>query len=119
MREETRQRLRAQDEAFARDPQVQALRRVFAALERAQGEYLARAGVDPLEPALRRWRARTRALFTRLWGQALARGLAQEPEEAAELYLACLARVLEREGVEAPEVELPAELARLMREVLP
>jgi hypothetical protein len=35
------------------------------------------------------------------------------------LYLACLARVLEREGVEAPEVELPAELARLMREVLP
>lgn len=106
---------------FGADPSVRALRQVFAALETAQGELLARLGVSPLEPDLRAWRQRARGLFEAAWPRAAAQGLVKGPDEAARLYLLALGRSMALAGRPAAPGVLPGDpaLARLLEEPRP
>jgi hypothetical protein len=101
----------SQGDAWGADPSVRALREVFAALEEASAGLLARLGVDPLDPRLRPWRARARALFEAAWPRAMAQGLARRPQEAASLYLLALGRALAESKVALPPGNLPAQPA--------
>ena len=89
---------RQADDPWACDPQVRAMRSIFAALEESQAEFLDRLGLAPWEPRLRAWRRRARRRFQAVWPRALERGLARNPQDAAGLYLRCLARSLEAAG---------------------
>ncbi len=108
----------SQPDTFGADPSVRALRQVFAALEAAQAELLARADISPLEPGLRAWRERARELFEAAWPRAAARGLVSNPEQAARLYLLALGRALAAAGRPVAPGLLPADpaLARLLEE---
>jgi len=99
----------SQPDDWGRDPQVQALRRVFAALERAGKELLAAAGVEPWDPRLRAWREAARRRFQEAWPRALEQGLAREPQAAARLYALGLASVLAHEGLAAPLAAQPGD----------
>lgn len=108
------------DDPWACDPQVRAMRSIFAALEKAQAGFLDQLGLDPWDPRLRAWRSRARRRFRAVWPRVLERGLARDPEGAAGLYLRCLARSLESDGAAPPDAApLDEELDNLLREMLP
>ena len=94
---------------WGRDPQVQRMRLVFAALEESQAGLLKGLGLAWGDPRLAPARSEARACFARAWPRALGRGLAREPGEAAQLYLCCLARGLSRQGVNPPPELLPKD----------
>ena len=107
-----------QHDPFGADPSVRALRRVFAALEAAQADFLARAGIPSLEPGLRAWREGALRRFQAAWPRAAAQGLVSGPEQAARLYLLALGRAMAAAGRAAPAELLPSEpgLERLLEE---
>jgi hypothetical protein len=110
----------ADDDAWGRDPQVRYMRTVFAAIERAQKEFLRALGVSPVDPRLRRFRDVALALFERSWVAAMRRGMETGDDSAAAIYILCLARALSMKGVEVPDASLPGngELKKLVDEVL-
>ena len=93
---------------WGRDPQVRAMRFIFAALEQAQEAFLSQAGIDPWMQSLDRIRFRARDWFERAWPMALERGQAREPDQASALYLLCLKQALLAEGID-PAPSLPPE----------
>ncbi|MEW5913046.1 MAG: hypothetical protein AB1814_10850 [Thermodesulfobacteriota bacterium] len=106
---------------WGRDPQVQALRRVFAALEQAEAELLNAAGLGPWDPRLRAWREQARQRFMAAWPRALGQGLARQPQAAGRLYALGLAGLLAQAGVAAPLAAQPGDegLAAALREAGP
>ncbi|MBU4563408.1 MAG: hypothetical protein KMY53_06995 [Desulfarculus sp.] len=109
----------SQPDTFGADPSVRAMRRVFAAVEAAQAELLARLGVSALDPELRAWREGALRLFQAAWPRAAAQGLVRGPEQAARLYLLALGRALASAGRPVPPGELPVDpdLERVLGEV--
>jgi hypothetical protein len=87
---------------FGRDPSVQAMRRTFGAMEKAQRKLLEAAALPMLDRRLRVWREQALKLFEQAWGRAQRRGLVGSEEDVASLYLICLARILERGRVILP-----------------
>ncbi|BEQ16404.1 hypothetical protein [Desulfoferula mesophila] len=110
-----------QPDTFGHDPGVRAMRGVFAALEAAQADLLARLGISLWEPELRPWRERARRLFEAAWPRAASQGLVSGPEQAARLYLLALGRVLTEAGRAVPTGALPVDpaLARVLTEAAP
>ncbi|MCB2191902.1 MAG: hypothetical protein KQI62_10070 [Deltaproteobacteria bacterium] len=110
-----------QPDAFGHDPSVRAMRQVFAAMEAAQAELLARMGIAPLEPELRAWREKALRLFEPAWPRAAAQGLVSGPEQAARLYLLALGRAMAQAGRPVPPEQLPSapELERMLGEAAP
>ncbi|HOD76351.1 MAG: hypothetical protein GXX82_01020 [Syntrophorhabdus sp.] len=108
------------DDTWGRDSQVRYMRTVFAAIERAQKEFLRTVGVSPVDPRLRRFREVALALFERSWVAAMRRGVETGDDSAAAMYIFCLARALSMKGVEVPPASLPGNdrLKRLVDEVL-
>jgi predicted trehalose synthase len=94
------------------------MRTVFAAIERAQKEFLRALGVSPVDPRLRRFRDVALALFERSWVAAMRRGMETGDDSAAAIYILCLARALSMK--EVPDASLPGngELKKLVDEVL-
>jgi len=84
---------------WGRDPHVQAMRRIFAGIEKAEAYFLKSAGVSSLDERLRCWRQATLTHFERIWRRAVRSGVRLTDNEVAALYVACLTRVIEREGV--------------------
>lgn len=96
------------EDQFGGDPQVQYLRRVFAQIEKGQGELLERLGVSPSDYRLRRVREGTLRLFEKAWTEAARRGdLALKEDEIAILYLHCLARILAGNRIAVPAGAVP------------
>jgi hypothetical protein len=96
-----------QDE-WGHDPSVQSMRRVFSSMEEAQRELLSCLNISVLDRRLRRSREQALELFERTWFKATRRGMMGE-EDAAPLYLHCLAQSLRSTGVEVPEELLPRD----------
>ncbi|HVN96283.1 MAG TPA: hypothetical protein VMT62_07640 [Syntrophorhabdaceae bacterium] len=94
-------------DAFGHDPQVQYMRRVFARMEIAQKTLLARIGVEPLDERLRNLREVTLGLFEKTWITAMRKGIIENEEDAALLYLHCLHHTLLTSGIEAPSDAIP------------
>jgi len=106
---------------WGRDPGVRMMRAVFNAMEEAQNRMLEALAIGPMDPRLRRWREVSLGLWERCWGSMVHSGAQDAHEKASGLYLACLSRVLGRDGVAVPEGLIPkdGEVEKVMREVLP
>ena len=91
----------SQDE-WGHDPSVQMMRRVFAQMEGTQKDLLECLKLSPLDERLRRVRELARNLFEQAWPRAQQKGLTQNEEDAAKLYLHCLVKMLNWEGIKTP-----------------
>lgn len=111
----------AQADEWGRDPSVRAMRRVFAAMEEAQGGLITNLGLSPFDQRLRRWRERALAAFDASWARSARAGLELSEAEAGTLYVLCLEKIMSREGVEVPSERLPRSerLQKILREVFP
>jgi len=107
----------AEDE-WERDPGVLFMRRAFAAIEIRQGEFLGRLNIHWTDRGLRSARSMALHLFERTWAGAAKCGLRLGEEDAADLYVHCLAKVLHTRGIKAPAASLPRNdvIKRLMEE---
>ena len=92
---------------WGRDPSVRAMRRMFAAMEKAQKEFLKNLGLSPFDPRMRRWRERALAAFEASWARSASSGVELDESEAGALYVHCLGKIMTREGVDVPAEILP------------
>jgi hypothetical protein len=90
---------------WGRDPSVRAMRRVFAAMEEAQKEFIRKVGLSPFDPRLRRWRERALVAFEASWVRAARGGIELSETEAGALYVQCLGKIMTKEGMNVlPEI---------------
>jgi hypothetical protein len=110
-----------QVDEWGRDPSVQAMRRVFAAMEAAQREFIKKGGLSPFDPRMRRWRERALAAFDAAWARTVRAGVQLSETEVGTLYVHCLGKIVSREGVDVPVEMLPRDekIVKLLREVVP
>jgi hypothetical protein len=111
---------RGSDE-WGRDPAVLAMRRVFAAMEAAQKEFIRSLDLSPFDPRMRRWRERALAAFDASWARTARTRAELSETEAGALYIHCLGRIMTREGMEVPPEILPGseKLQKILKEVFP
>jgi hypothetical protein len=111
----------ARPDEWGGDPSVRAMRRVFAAMEAAQKEFIANLGLSPFDSRLRRWRERTLAAFDSSWARAAGAGVELSEEDAGALYVRCLGKILTREGMDVPSEVFPKseKIEKILREVFP
>jgi len=95
-----------QDE-WGRDPSVRMMRRVFAQMEVFQKDLLERLKISPFDDRLRLGREGARDLFERVWPMAAKRNITRSEEDAAILYVYCLAKFLKRKEIEILPEALP------------
>lgn len=94
-------------DTFGHDPQVLYMRRVFAHIEKEQNILLERIGVTRFDERLRRFREMSLKLFEKTWGAALHKGIVENEEDAAILYLYCFSHALSTRGILVPSDALP------------
>jgi hypothetical protein len=94
------------------------MRRVFAAIETRQAELLDRLNIHWMDRGLKVMRRTALRLFERIWAGAVDRGIRLGEEDAADLYVHCLASVLHTRGIPTPAESLPPNdvIKRLMEE---
>lgn len=109
----------AREHDWGKDPSVRAMRKVFAAMEATQREFIRNLGLSPFDRRLRRWRERALPAFDASWARSARADLELSETETGALYVHCLGRIMSREGMEIPAEILPRseKLARLLREV--
>jgi len=107
-------------DTWGKDPQVRYMREVFAGIEEAQNELLLKLSIHPLDERLRRFREIALALFEKAWVTAMQRGIAKNGEDAAVIYLFCLARALSMRGIDVSGDMLPknAAIEKFLKEAL-
>ncbi len=87
---------------WGQDPSVQAMRRVFAAMDKEQRDLLGALGISPLDPRLRRVRDRARALYELALTRKVQGGERPAESDSAVLYGRCFAHALGNEGIAVP-----------------
>jgi hypothetical protein len=92
---------------WGHDPSVQSMRRIFARMEATQKNLLGCLNISPLDTRLRHWREEAQLLFEQTWPLASRKGITRSEDDAALLYLHCLARILRLGGVEVTNEALP------------
>ena len=104
---------------WGQDPSVQAMRKVFKAMETSLEEILKRLDISPYDYRIRGWLEETLAKFERSCGVAHQMGIPMNEEKAPAIYARCLARVIGSEGIEIPQDLLPQqkEAERLVQAV--
>ena len=109
-----------EEDAFGHDPQIRYMRSVFDQIEKAQSILLGKAGISRFDERLRRFREMALKLFEKTWGMAMQRGIVENEEDAAILYLYCLSHALSTRGISVPSDALPEhkEIQRFAKEVL-
>ena len=103
------------------DPSVRIMRRVFERIEAAQNELLQSLGISPFDTRLRPWRETALTLFEKSWVQAKKHGIDVEEEQVPALYIQCLIRTIDKEGVQVPRNEFTHDekIMMLLKETLP
>ena len=104
---------------WATDHSVQMMRAVFEKMEGAQSAILADLNVSPFDERVRSWRERALIIFERLWSCAMRKEMLIDEEEAANIYVFSLTRVMDSDGMEIPEKLVPCQpdISRLFEEV--
>ena len=97
----------AGNDGWGKDPSVQIMRKVFGAMENAYQIFLKELQISPFDPRLGQWRERALVLFERVWAHAARRGTGMSEENAADLYVLSLGRVMGSEGIEISEELFP------------
>jgi hypothetical protein len=96
---------------WGRDPSVHAMRGVFGLMESFQDRFIEQAGIDRYDSRLRAWRERAKRGFEQSRAKAAGNRIQLRPEQAAALYLQCLADVMRADGVLIPNDALVANSA--------
>ena len=96
---------------WGRDPSVQAMRKVFEAIEKSLAKILERLNISPYDDRIRGWLEETLAKFERAWGLAHQMGIPMDEQTAPAVYVRCLAKVINSEGIELPQDLLPQQKA--------
>jgi predicted trehalose synthase len=109
-----------EQDAFGRDSQVRYMRRVFAQIEKAQNILLEKIGMTCFDERLRHFREMALKLFEKTWAMAVQKGIVENEEDAATLYLYCLSYALSTRGIALPSNVLPEhkEIQKFVKEVL-
>ena len=109
------------DDEWGRDPSVQRMRRIFAAIDSQQKRLLDGAGIHRFDKRLSRWRKAALRLFEQSWSRAAQAGVPFGEKDISDLYLHCLARILCSRGVTIPDRALPVNpaVARIMGDKKP
>jgi hypothetical protein len=104
---------------WGRDPSVQAMRKVFKAMETSLEVILKRLDISPYDDRIRDWLEKALPKFERSWAVAHQMGIPMDEEIAPAVYARCFAKVIGSEGIEVPQDLLPqVEMAeRLAHEV--
>jgi hypothetical protein len=92
---------------WGKDPAVRAMRKVFKAMEDAQGEFFGRMGIGNCDRRIRNWREKALVLFERIFSNTRRPGVLSNEKVVSEIYLYCLARIMRSEGINIPETSLP------------
>jgi hypothetical protein len=110
---------RMKRDEWGADPSVRSMRCVFAAMETGQEQILKAAGLSPLDGRLGQLRRTALHLFERAWAAAARSGTNPGEQDLADLYLRCLAEVLETRGITVPsDVLRPNPVAdRILSEI--
>jgi hypothetical protein len=85
------------------------MRRIFSLMEEAQYGLLSRLNISLFDKRLRDIRIKALELFEQAWPLAIGQRVFSNEEDAAPLYLYCLARALSSVGVEVPEELWPRD----------
>ena len=93
---------------WGRNPEVKRMRRVFQEMETGQEKFLRSMRISPFDARLRIWREKARVLFDRLWPRAVSHGNMDE-DRMGRLYVHCLGRIMNDDGVPVPEGLLPED----------
>jgi hypothetical protein len=104
---------------WGRDPSVVNMRKVFKGMEISQVAFLKRLDIWPFDLRVRRWRERALIMFERIWGVSVRKGINMNEERAASVYVYCLSRVMNSDGIDVPEELLPDihEMEEILKEV--
>ncbi len=107
-------------DTFGRDPQILYMRRVFARMEQAQGLLFKEINMTPYDARLRRFRDMALKLFEKTWATAMHKGIIENEEGTAILYLYCLSYALSTGGISVPHHVVPedAQIKAFAKEVL-
>lgn len=103
---------------WARDPSVRVMRKIFEKMEDAQSVFLTELNVSSFDERVRPWRERALAIFERLWSYALRKGITMDENEAANIYVFSLTRVISSDGLEIPGrlIHRQPEISKLFEE---
>ncbi len=93
---------------WGQNPEVRRMRRIFQEMESGQERFLKLAGIAPFDTRLRIWRDKARLLFERLWPKAASHGNMDE-KRMGRLYVHCLGRVMNDDGIPVSETLLPED----------
>jgi hypothetical protein len=85
---------------WGRDPQVRAMRRVFALMETLQTRLFEKVQISPFDERLGGWRRAALRMFEQEWAEAAGRGVPLGEEGGAKIYLDCVVRVMTKDGVD-------------------
>ena len=104
---------------WGKDPSVQAMRRVFKAMEKSKNEILVRLHIPPFDLRIRGWLEKALAAFERTSSAANQMGLTMDEKRASVIYARCFSKVIGSEGIEIPAGLIPEdkETERLINEV--
>lgn len=95
---------------WGRDPQVKAMRRVFALMEKLQKRLFEQIGISPFDERLGPWRRAALRMFEQQWAETARRGGPLGDEDVAKAYLDCLVKVLTKDGVTVSDAARAAAL---------
>ncbi|MCX8110867.1 MAG: hypothetical protein N3D15_06425 [Syntrophorhabdaceae bacterium] len=100
------------------DPQVRFLRRAFSEMEKAQRDLLQRLNISLFDERLRRIRDGALRFFEKAWGLSVRRDISMDEKDIVNLYVHCLAHIMERYRIEIPPDILPRDekIKRLIQE---
>jgi hypothetical protein len=91
---------------WGRDPQVRAMRRVFALMEALQSRLFENMGISPFDERLGSWRRAALRMFEQEWAELAGRGGHLAEEDVAKTYVDCLVKVLTKDGVSVSDEAL-------------
>ena len=94
---------------WGRDPSVEAMRRVFQAMEKTLDDLLEQLDISPLDHRIRGWLEQALAKYERAWGEASRMGVRMDEKLAPAVYTHCLVKVIGSEGIKIPESLLAVE----------
>jgi hypothetical protein len=98
-----------EEDTWGRDPSVRSMRRVFAAMETGQEQGLRAAGISPLDGRLGQWRKTALRMFEERWAESAHSGANLTEQDVTDLYVRCLATVLEKDCIAVPSDLLPTD----------
>jgi hypothetical protein len=92
-----------EEDRWGKDPLVQSMRRVFAAIEDRQERLLKGAAVSSMDRRLGQWRKMALHLFEQKWADSVRAGVNLSDADLVDSYAYCLTKVLETKGIVVPD----------------